>query len=87
MFKNLADPAKTLDSLLFYTACYERETGRAVLRSCSEGGPLFSSVSHVLAAREQSSSVPHLQLFICEHEWGILLVHVKVKQCIGQYIL
>jgi len=51
MFKNLADPAQTLDSLFFYTACYERETGRAVLRSCSEGGPLFSSVSHVLAAR------------------------------------
>ncbi|KAI5606231.1 hypothetical protein POPTR_001G472101v4 [Populus trichocarpa] len=41
MFKNLADPAQTLDSLFFYTACYERETGRAVLRSCSEGGPLF----------------------------------------------
>ncbi|KAF9667213.1 hypothetical protein SADUNF_Sadunf16G0309600 [Salix dunnii] len=45
MFKNLADPAHTLDSLFFYTGCYEREAGRAFLKGCSKGGPLFSSVS------------------------------------------
>jgi hypothetical protein len=64
MFKNLADPAQTLDSLFFYTACYERETGRAVLRSCSEGGPLFSSVSHVLAARGKGNFISFHLLFV-----------------------
>ncbi|KAJ6967243.1 hypothetical protein NC652_004716 [Populus alba x Populus x berolinensis] len=54
MVSNLCqiNPAQTLDSLFFYTACYERETGRAVLRSCSKGGAsLFFCISRTCSKR------------------------------------